>query len=202
MAAAAAPLQPATALSSTAPPSAMNAFFGRIKDVAGDVFKQSKPWNEVLDRSTLSKPNTLAEAAGRIRKNAAYFRINYLIVMLTTCAVTFLMHPSSLFVLGLLLGAWIYILFIRTTPLEIGGRTLNEREKLMGMSAISFITIFFLTSVGTVFFSALSISIAVICLHGAMREPDNLFLDEGETQPSFMSVLTGTPAPTTGQAAV
>eukprot|EP00798_Chlamydomonas_sp_ICE-L_P019288 gene19288-25932_t len=188
---------PAAAISSPTPPSAMGAFFGRMKDVGADILKQSKPWGEVVDRSALSKPQNLAEAAGRIRKNAAYFRINYLLVMLTTCAVTFLMHPSSLIVLSILLGGWVYILFVRTTPLEIGGRTLTEREKLMGMSAISFITIFFLTSVGTVFFSALSISLAVICLHGAMREPDNLFLDEGETQPSFVSILTGAPAATT-----
>ena len=31
---------------------------------------------------------------------------------------------------------------------------------------------------GTVFFSALSFSAAVIILHGAMREPDNLFVDD------------------------
>lgn len=170
-----------------------------MKDIGGTIFKQSKPWNEVVDRSALSKPSTLAEAAGRIRKNAAYFKVNYLIVMLTTCAVTFLMHPSSLFVLGILLGAWIYVLFVRTSPLVISGRTLSEREKVMGMAAISFITIFFLTSVGTVFFSALSISLAVICLHGAMREPDNLFLDEAESQQSFLGILTGpTSAPVTG----
>lgn len=33
-------------------------------------------------------------------------------------------------------------------------------------------------SVGTVFFSALSISMAIVVLHGAFREPDNLFIDE------------------------
>lgn len=192
---------PATAPVSPTPAStnAVMAIVGRMKDIGGTIFKQSKPWNEVVDRSALSKPSTLAEAAGRIRKNAAYFKVNYLIVMLTTCAVTFLMHPSSLFVLGILLGAWIYVLFVRTSPLVISGRTLSEREKVMGMAAISFITIFFLTSVGTVFFSALSISLAVICLHGAMREPDNLFLDEAESQQSFLGILTGpTSAPVTG----
>jgi hypothetical protein len=37
-------------------------------------------------------------------------------------------------------------------------------------------------SVGAVFFSALSLSIAIIVLHGAFREPDNLFLDEAEVR--------------------
>lgn len=35
-------------------------------------------------------------------------------------------------------------------------------------------------SVGTVFFSALSFSLAVVLAHGAFREPDNLFIDDAE----------------------
>jgi hypothetical protein len=46
-------------------------------------------------------------------------------VVLTTCVVTFLMHPSSLLVLGLLLGVWIYLMFIRTAPVVISGRQLR-----------------------------------------------------------------------------
>jgi hypothetical protein len=37
-------------------------------------------------------------------------------------------------------------------------------------------------SVGTVFFSAISLGLAVIALHGAFREPDSLFVDEGEVR--------------------
>jgi hypothetical protein len=37
-------------------------------------------------------------------------------------------------------------------------------------------------SVGTVFFSALTFSAAVIAAHGAFREPDNLFVDEVEVR--------------------
>lgn len=65
------------------------------------------------------------QALGRIKKNTAYFRVNYLMVVLTTCVVTFVMHPSSLFVLGLLLASWIYLLFIRQTPVVISGRQLR-----------------------------------------------------------------------------
>jgi hypothetical protein len=85
------------------------------------------------------------QALTRIKKNLGYFRINYFVMLLATCAVTFIMNPSSLLVIALLLAGWIYVMFLRTSPLEIGGRTLSEREKLIGMSAISFITIFFLT---------------------------------------------------------
>lgn len=156
------------------------AIVGRLKDHSANIFKQRKPWSEVVDRNAFSKPNTIAEAAGRLRKNANYFKVNYLIIMLATTAATFLVHPSSLLVLGLLVAGWMYVFFMRTTPIVIGGRTLSDREKLLSMSAISFITVFFLTSVGAVLFSALSLSLAVIAAHGALREPDNLFVDEGE----------------------
>ncbi|GFH23136.1 PRA1 family protein, partial [Haematococcus lacustris] len=185
-------------------PGMLGMLSNRLRDYASTIFKQQKPWAEVVDRTALSKPANLAEALGRIKKNTAYFKVNYLVVVLTTCVVTFLMHPSSLFVLGLLLAAWIYLLFIRQQPVVISGRQLrcvgadpvpccgayssqgnmtsvcSDREKMMAMSAISFVTIFFLTSVGTVFFSALSISLAVVCAHGALREPDNLFIDDAE----------------------
>ncbi|KAG2489999.1 hypothetical protein HYH03_011466 [Edaphochlamys debaryana] len=182
---------------------AMSVIIARLKDYAGNVTKERKPWAEMIDRNSFSKPGSLAEATSRLRKNANYFKVNYLIVMLLTTALTFVMHPSSLLVLALLAGSWIYVFLVRTAPLQLGGRTLSDREKLMGMSAVSFITIFFLTSVGTVFFSALSLSLAVVAAHGAFREPDNLFIDEGETQQGLLSIFT-TPvsAPVTGVSVV
>jgi hypothetical protein len=47
-------------------------------------------------------------------------------------------------------------------------------------------------SVGAVFFSALSLSLAVILAHGAFREPDNLFIDEADV--SGNSALCSMPA--------
>lgn len=177
------------------PTGALMAIATKLKDYSMGVFKQGKPWSEVVDRNSFSKPANFAEAAGRLRKNAAYFKVNYLIVMLITLAVTFLLHPSSLIVLGLLTGGWIYVFLVRTQPLTIGGRTLSEREKLLGMSALSFITVFFLTSVGTVLFSALSVSFCVIALHGAMRVPDDLFLDDAEQNTGLLNIFSTATTP-------
>jgi hypothetical protein len=163
---------------------------GKLKDYGSSLFKQRKPWTEVVDRNSFSKPANVSEALTRIKKNSSYFKVNYLMFMLVTTAVTFLMHPTSLFTLGFLIGLWIYVILIRTSPLSIGGRVLSDREKLYGMAAISFITIFFLTSVGTVLFSALAVGMAVIVTHGAMRQPDDLFLDEVETNQGLLSVFS------------
>jgi hypothetical protein len=191
------------------------------------------------------------QATARLRKNAAYFRTNYLIVLLSSIAVGFLMHPSSLFMLGGLVVGWIYVFALRTGPLVINGRELrcdgaggvgagtlrpemagsrrvcgrrglqqpssrgggcaglllllaamtanmqlnqptptpthtisppspSEREKVMSMSGLSFVVIFFLTNVASVVFSALTFGAALVAAHGATRVPDDLFIDDSE----------------------
>lgn len=175
----------------TVSPSLLMAVFGRLKDYGGSVFKQRKPWGELVDRNAFARPESVTEATTRLRKNFAYFKINYLIVIVLTLMVCMLMNPGSLLVLFTLLAAWLYIFVIRTTPLSIGNHTISDRGKLIGMTGLSFVVIFFLTSVGTVLFSALSIGFVVIALHGATRVPDDLFLDETEENQSFLSILTG-----------
>ncbi len=73
-------------------------------------------------------PNLLVlgtQATSRLRKNAAYFRINYLILMLASVAISFVLHPTSLFVLAALAVAWVYVFVLRTAPLELNGRALS-----------------------------------------------------------------------------
>jgi hypothetical protein len=41
----------------------VGAILGRVKEVSAQVFKQQKPWTEVLDRNAVSKPANLAEAS-------------------------------------------------------------------------------------------------------------------------------------------
>lgn len=53
------------------------------------------------------------------------FKVHPACALQTTCVVTFVMHPSSLFVLGALLGGWIYLVFVRRDPIVIGGRQLR-----------------------------------------------------------------------------
>ena len=88
-------------------------------------------------------------------------------------------HPSSLLVLAALSLAWVYVFALHNGPLVVNGRQLSEREKLLGMTAGSFVLVFFLTGVGSLAFSALVAAGALVAAHGALRAPDDLFLDEG-----------------------
>ena len=83
---------------------------------------QRKPWGELLDRSSFSKPGNMQEAYSRLRRNAGYFRVNYLIVAVLTIAGSFITHPSSLLVLAGLLALWVYMFAIKQGPLVIGDK--------------------------------------------------------------------------------
>lgn len=126
-----------------------------------------------------------------MRKNAAYFRTNYLMVMMSSVVLGFLMHPSSLFVLGALVVGWVYVFALRSGPLVINGRELSEREKMMSMSGLSIVVIFFLTNVASVVFSALMFGAALVAAHGATRVPDDLFIDDADANQGLLSILTG-----------
>ena len=65
----------------------------------------------------------LLQAMSRLRKNAAYFRVNYLLFVGVVTAVCFCLHPASLFVVAFLAMAWIYLFIVRQAPIVIGGRT-------------------------------------------------------------------------------
>jgi PRA1 family protein 1 len=160
------------------------------------LYLQAKPWGELLDRNSLSRPATLAETTSRIRKNAEYYRTNYAILAAGTTALVMIANPWSLMVLGCLALVWFWAYIIKTTPVAIGGRELSEREKFLALSGGSLVVVFFLTSVGSTLFYALGLSMIVVGLHAAMRAPDDLFLDEvpQASGGGFMALLTGRPA--------
>lgn len=166
-----------------------------LKAVAGNILKERKPWAEIVDRSAFSKPANFAEASGRLRKNAAYFRVNYFIVLSLITFVCFAFNPYSLFVLAALAFAWAFVFIIRPAPITIGGRTFSDKEKFIALSAISGVVVFFLTSVGTVLFTAIGISLTAIGIHGACRQPDDLFTEEAEQQGGLLGFLTAPTAP-------
>lgn len=60
-----------------------------------------------------------------MRKNAGYFRVNYIIIAALTIAGSFITHPSSLLVLVSLLALWVYVFAIKQGPLVIWDKELR-----------------------------------------------------------------------------
>ncbi|XP_073036080.1 PRA1 family protein B3-like [Primulina eburnea] len=182
--------------SGSQPPIATTAFRSFIYRLSASVrhaFSQRRPWLELLDRSSFSRPDSLSDAASRIRRNYNYFRINYLSLLALSLAFSLISHPFSLLVLLSLLAAWLFLYTFRSSdhPLVIAGRAFSDRE-ILGILVVSTIIVVFLTSVGSLLISALLVGLAVVCAHGAFRMPEDLFLDDQEPlQTGFLSFIGG-----------
>ncbi|KAL2927317.1 PRA1 family protein B4 [Bienertia sinuspersici] len=173
---------------------AFRTFLNRLTTTLRHTFSQRRPWYELLDRSAFSRPDTLSEAASRIRKNSSYFRVNYLTLLFTSLFFSLISHPFSLLILLSLLASWCFFYFFRTSdqPLVLFGRSFSDRETL-GILVISTIVVVFLTSVGSLLISALLIGVSVVCAHGAFRVPEDLFLDDQEGPNSGLLSFLGGP---------
>jgi hypothetical protein len=138
------------------------------------------------------------QATARLRKNAAYFKVNYAAIAVGAAALALVLHPGALAILAALAGGWAYLFGVRTTPLVIGGRTLSHRETLIGAGGVSVFVVFFMTSVGALLFSALGAAGAAVGAHASFRVPDELFTDEVDPSAGaaggvggLMGLLTG-----------
>ncbi|OAY38346.1 PRA1 family protein B3 [Manihot esculenta] len=196
MAAPAIPISSPQSQSQSQPPiatPAFRAFISRLSSSIRHGLSQRRPWYELIDRSSMARPDSLSEAASRIRKNLSYFKVNYISFIAVVLAFSLLSHPFSLLVLLCLLGGWIFLYLFRPSdqPVVILGRTFSDRETL-GVLVVLTIVVVFLTSVGSLLISALMVGLAIVCAHGAFRVPEDLFLDDQEpANAGFLSFLGG-----------
>ncbi|KAE7996546.1 hypothetical protein FH972_001260 [Carpinus fangiana] len=98
---------------------AFRLFISRISSSIRHGFSQRRPWYEVVDRSAMTRPESLTEAYSRIRKNLSYFRSDQPLVILgrtfsdretllglslLTIIVVFLTTVGSLLISALMVG--------------------------------------------------------------------------------------------------
>ncbi|KAF8102023.1 hypothetical protein N665_0201s0314 [Sinapis alba] len=181
---------------------AFRTFFSRLSTSIRDGLSQRRPWTELVDRSSMARPESLTDALSRIRKNLAYFKVNYAAVVSLVLAFSLFSHPLSLLVLVGLLAGWMFLYVFRPAdqPLVAFGRAFSDRETLIGL-ALCTIVVVFMTSVGSLLTSALMIGVAIVCLHGAFVVPDDLFMDDQEppANAGLLSFLGGASAATSGR---
>ncbi|CAF2058938.1 hypothetical protein Bca4012_099647 [Brassica carinata] len=172
---------------------AFRTFFSRLSTSIRDGLSQRRPWAELVDRSSMARPESLTDALSRIRKNLAYFKVNYVAVVSLVLAFSLFSHPLSLLVLVGLLAGWMFLYLFRPSdqPLVVFGRTFSDRETLLAL-VLSTIVVVFITSVGSLLTSALMIGVAIVCVHGAFVVPDDLFMDDQEpANAGLLSFLGG-----------
>ncbi|PKU76149.1 PRA1 family protein B2-like [Dendrobium catenatum] len=183
---------------------AFRLFLSRLQESVRRSLSDRRPWSELVDLSAFSRPESLSDANSRVRKNFAYFRVNYLALIAAVLVLSLITHPASLVILLGLLASWCFLYLFRPSdpPLVLFGRSFSDRETLLGLTGIT-VFVVFLTSVGSLIISAFMIGVALVAAHGAFRVPDDLFLDDqmpGGAATGFLSFLGGgasTGGPTT-----
>ncbi|KAI5056719.1 hypothetical protein GOP47_0028537 [Adiantum capillus-veneris] len=177
-------------VASTTQTSAARVIWSRLSDASRAALSHRRPWSELFDRSSFAKPDSVGEATNRVRKNWGYFRMNYLLFLLAVVGFSLVTHPVSLFMLCILLGAWMFLYLYRTEQLVLFNRPFSEREVLAIMTVLTIVVVF-LTNVGSLLISALLVGSLLVAVHGAFKVPDDLFLDEQESTGGLLSFLTG-----------
>ncbi|CAB4282110.1 unnamed protein product [Prunus armeniaca] len=173
----------------------------RLSGLSRHALSNSRPWTELIDRTALSRPGSFSEAASRVRKNVAYFRVNYLIVLAVVLAYSLISHPFSLLTLVTLSGAWIFLYVLRPSdqPLVIFGRTFSDTQALFGLGLATLFAIL-VTSVLSLILTAVMVGVMIVCAHGAFRDPEDLFLDDQQPLASGFTSIFGGGDPAFGSA--
>ncbi|KAL5579511.1 hypothetical protein UlMin_011953 [Ulmus minor] len=136
-----------------------------------------RPWKLMFNFHSLGFPSGMADAIGRIRTNAGYFRMNYAIIVLIILFLSLLWHPISLIVFIVMMAAWLFLYFLRDEPLVFFGRTIDDRVVMIVLAVLT-IVFLLLTHATLNILVALLIGVAVVVAHAAVRKTDDLFLDE------------------------
>eukprot|EP00002_Diphylleia_rotans_P020233 TRINITY_DN3927_c0_g1_i3.p1 TRINITY_DN3927_c0_g1~~TRINITY_DN3927_c0_g1_i3.p1 ORF type:complete len:133 (+),score=26.05 TRINITY_DN3927_c0_g1_i3:60-458(+) len=92
------------------------------------ILAQMRPWGAFFN-STMIRPPPNGEWVARVQVNLAHFRVNYAIISFLLLCFFVISQPS--FMIGVALIAVAYHgLIDQKMPLAIGGRTLNDRERM------------------------------------------------------------------------
>ncbi|CAI7917680.1 unnamed protein product [Closterium sp. NIES-54] len=67
----------------------------RLRDAMRQAAAQQRPWLELVDRTAFARPDSLSDAASRIRKNNRYFHANYLVVLFLAIIISVLHNPRA-----------------------------------------------------------------------------------------------------------
>ncbi|KAJ6736198.1 PRA1 FAMILY PROTEIN [Salix viminalis] len=115
---------PYNSLPATAPPST---FLTRSASTTTNFFATRRPWRELIEFSSFTRPLSFGEATIRVKRNLYYFRVNYTMIILSILFLSLLWHPLSMIVFLIVFVGWFFLYFFRDQPLVIIGRSIDDR---------------------------------------------------------------------------
>jgi len=115
----------------------------------------------------------------RIKHNAQFFYLNYLLMLAVLFGLTLFVTPSAIIGIALLAGGWMYVIRAsQSGSLKIGSFSISQSQATMAMGVISAFSLIWILS--GVFWWALGSSGFLTVLHAALR--DASMHQDGEDQ--------------------
>ena len=130
------------------------------------VFAQSlQPWKEFFKYESFSAPATKEAAMARLKFNVPFYRVNYAVAVATACAASLLTSPAAL--LGFL-AIVALLLHTSATPMT--------QQRAAGTLAATVLLLLWSDAVAVLCGGALA-GAALCGVHGALRHPEDLFME-------------------------
>ncbi|CAK8533866.1 unnamed protein product [Lathyrus sativus] len=138
----------------------------------------TRPWKEMIQPSRVKLPSYFLDALQRINTNAEHFRANYVIMILFILFLSLLRKPTSLIILTVMMIGWLYLYFLRVTPLVILGYEIDERLVVISLLLVT-IGLLVVTDVTHNVIVGMCVALGAVLIHAVLRETEDLFtLDE------------------------
>ncbi|KAK4484723.1 hypothetical protein RD792_007315 [Penstemon davidsonii] len=178
----------------TIPISATDVILRSMQNLSVSISRR-RPWPEFLaTTASLNFPNSLSAATLRFRINSSYFSVNYAIIVTACAAASLIGSPIALIVFGFVFFLWLILHFFREDPLLLWGRHVSDWAVILGLVLVT-IAAFWITGPLNSLSIGISVGLLVSVIHGVLRNPEGLFLDENDAVSNGLIVSTPAVAP-------
>merc|ERR1719413_269477 len=123
----------------------------------------------------------------RVKHNAQFFYLNYLLMLAVLFGLTLFVTPSAIIGIAILAAGWVYIIRAsQSGSLVIGSITISQTQASIGMGIISTFSLIWILS--NVFWWALGSSGFLTIIHAALR--DASMHQDGEDQVTMVGEVS------------
>ncbi|GAV69372.1 PRA1 domain-containing protein, partial [Cephalotus follicularis] len=166
---------PPTSTYTTIPISFADVISRSIDNLSSTIYRHHRPWPQFLSFGSLARPDSISSCLTRTRINLRYFAVNYSLLITTCGALSLIGSPLSLLSFSLILSLWLILYFFREDPIH----HVSDRVVFVGLLLASALWVW-VNGVVVVrsLFLGVGIGVFICFVHGLLRSPDGLSLDE------------------------